>query len=103
MKTPQFRLLVIRTTDIEQVLGFYESLGLDFIEHRHGTGPIHFATELSDLVFENYPTKKQENVDRMTQTDEAKGCFSMISTTRSWLVCRDLHSCDCGLFSVNRW
>ena len=67
MKTPQFRLLVIRTTDIEQVLGFYESLGMDFIEHRHGTGPVHFATENSGLVFEIYPTKKHENVDRMTR------------------------------------
>ncbi len=67
MKTPQFRLLVIRTTDIELVLGFYESLGLEFIEHCHGTGPMHFPTELSGLVFEIYPTKKQENVDRMTR------------------------------------
>ena len=65
MKRPQFRLFVIRTTDIEQVLGFYELLGLDFIEHRHGTGPMHFATELSGLVFEIYPTTKLENVDRM--------------------------------------
>lgn len=67
MKTTQFRLLVVRTTNIKQVLGFYESLGLDFCEHRHGTGPMHFATELSGLVFEIYPTKKQANVDRMTR------------------------------------
>ncbi len=67
MKTPQFRLLVIRTTEIEQVLGFYQLLGVNFIEHRHGTGPMHFATKLDGLVFEIYPTKKPENVDRMTR------------------------------------
>ena len=65
MKKPQFRLLVIRTTEIEQVTEFYRSLGMDFTEHRHETGLMHFASELCGLVFEIYPTKKQENVDRM--------------------------------------
>ena len=51
------RLLVIRTTHIDAVRKFYESIGISFREERHGNGPVHFAADLGVLVFEVYPMK----------------------------------------------
>jgi predicted enzyme related to lactoylglutathione lyase len=50
-------LVVIRSTDLERSARFYESLGLSFTKHRHGSGPEHFSCELGPAVFEIYPRK----------------------------------------------
>ena len=53
-------LVVIKTTDIEKLAGFYEGLGLEFTKHRHGKGPTHYCYEFerTGLVFEIYPLPK---------------------------------------------
>lgn len=51
-------LLVIKTNQIEKVHHFYQQLGLQFTHHRHGNGPLHYATEMNGLVFEIYPLPK---------------------------------------------
>lgn len=66
-KPPHLVLLVIRTTDLPRLVAFYRSMEIEFTEHRHGTGPMHFAAELSGVVFEIYPAKTQEDVDRTTR------------------------------------
>lgn len=48
-------LLVIRSADIEKSLQFYRWLGLEFIQHQHGSGPEHYACSLGELTFEIYP------------------------------------------------
>lgn len=50
-----FNLIVIRVSDIEHSLQFYERLGLEFTKHRHGSGPEHYACESGQVVFEIYP------------------------------------------------
>ncbi len=40
---------------------------IEFNEHRHGTGPMHFAADLFGVVFEIYPAKTQDDVDRTTR------------------------------------
>lgn len=50
-----FNLIVIRTSDMERSLQFYERLGLVFTQHRHGSGPEHFACESGQVIFEIYP------------------------------------------------
>jgi len=50
-------LVVIRSLDIERVAKFYRALGLPLQEHRHGSGPLHYAAELDSAVFEIYPRK----------------------------------------------
>jgi hypothetical protein len=37
---------------------FYSRLGLEFSQHRHGTGAEHFAAEMAGCVFELYPLAK---------------------------------------------
>ena len=77
MNPPAFKLIVIRSTDIDRVATFYRFFGMDFQVEQHGSGPRHFAVELGGTVFEIYPAKKPEDVDR---------------TTRLGFSVRDLHS-----------
>jgi len=53
----KLNLLVIRTADLEALKDQYALLGFDFDCHRHGNGPMHYASESFDFVFEIYPTK----------------------------------------------
>src|SRR5262249_16614966 len=48
-------LVVIRVSDLQRALGFYEVLGLRFSEEQHGDGPKHLAAEVGDVIFEMYP------------------------------------------------
>ena len=48
-------LVVLRSSDVGRAVAFYSRLGLRFSQHRHGTGPEHFAAELPGGVFELYP------------------------------------------------
>jgi len=48
-------LLVIKTNQPETVAAFYEQIGFQFSNHLHGNGPLHFAAELPNFVFEIYP------------------------------------------------
>ena len=51
-------LLVLYTEKLEENLKFYESLGLEFKQEQHGSGPVHYAYEKDGVVFELYPTSK---------------------------------------------
>ena len=48
-------LVVLRSADLERAERFYSCLGMQFIRHRHGSGPEHLAAELGGCVFELYP------------------------------------------------
>ena len=48
-------LLVIRSKDIDSLAAFYTRLGAHFEKHRHGKGPLHYAYEANQFVFEIYP------------------------------------------------
>ena len=48
---------LIRTHDIESAKTLFEGLGLTFVREQHGSGPIHYACEVGDTVFEIYPAK----------------------------------------------
>ena len=64
---PRLKLVVIRTADLDQLICFYTCLGIEFTHHRHGSGPFHAAADLDGVVFEIYPAKKPEDVDRTTR------------------------------------
>src|SRR4051812_48691508 len=51
----KLNLVVIRASDLQQSVAFYESLGLSFVEEKHGSGPTHVACDLDGTVFEIYP------------------------------------------------
>src|SRR5688500_12127784 len=52
---PRLNLLVLRARDANALARFYTALGLNFVRHRHGAGPEHFAFEDEEGVFEIYP------------------------------------------------
>jgi lactoylglutathione lyase len=51
----QLNLVVIRSSDIEKSVLFYQQLGLNFNRHQHGAGLEHFASEENCITFEIYP------------------------------------------------
>lgn len=48
-------LLVLKTPRLEAVRGFYEAIGLCFVEEKHGNGPVHYAGRVGETVIEVYP------------------------------------------------
>jgi lactoylglutathione lyase len=56
MSNVTLNLVVLRSPDIARAAAFYSRLGLRFAQHRHSSGPEHFAAELpGGGVFELYP------------------------------------------------
>jgi lactoylglutathione lyase len=58
-------LLVLRAQNIEATRAFYEMLGMTFVQEQHGRGPIHYSTQLGDLVLEIYPGKDEASGQRI--------------------------------------
>jgi catechol 2,3-dioxygenase-like lactoylglutathione lyase family enzyme len=47
--------LVLYARDLAETRRFYETLGLGFVEERHGDGPVHYACDFQGMVLELYP------------------------------------------------
>ncbi len=56
--TAELSLLVVRCSDLEASKAFYEALGLELRDEKHGTGPAHYSCLLGSLVFELYPASE---------------------------------------------
>lgn len=54
------RLLVLYTAQLDKTLAFYKTLGLDFVEEKHGAGPLHYACDTGAMVIEIYPASSDE-------------------------------------------
>jgi len=54
----EINLIVLKTSQPDNLASFYGHLGIKFENHRHGTGPLHYAAELDNVVFEIYPLPK---------------------------------------------
>jgi catechol 2,3-dioxygenase-like lactoylglutathione lyase family enzyme len=52
---PELTLVVIRCTNLDQSLRFYEVLGIVFVPEQHGSGPHHYSARLGATVLELYP------------------------------------------------
>ena len=58
----QLNLVVIRSSDMKSLAGFYSTLFNKELElHRHGNGPEHYGTELDGLIFEIYPKRSESD------------------------------------------
>ncbi len=55
MSNITLNLVVLKSKNLPLAAAFYTRLGLQFSQHRHGSGPEHFAAELPGGVFELYP------------------------------------------------
>ena len=67
MTNISLNLIVLRAANMERALQFYGWLGLDFTQHRHGSGPEHYACELGSVVFEIYPHVDETQSTRATR------------------------------------
>jgi len=56
---PHLNLVVLRSPDIDRAATFYRAMGLLFTRHAHGSGPEHYSSEVSGVVFEIYPATAQ--------------------------------------------
>lgn len=56
----KINLLVLRCRELEASKRFYERLGFEFVEEKHGDGPLHYASEEAGFVFELYPLAENE-------------------------------------------
>jgi lactoylglutathione lyase len=57
MEATSFSLIVIRSFNLEAALSFYGALGLRFVQEQHGSGSVHYSSELSGVVLEIYPAQ----------------------------------------------
>jgi lactoylglutathione lyase len=67
MSRVEFRLVVIKTSQLSALRRFYEQLGLAFVEEQHGKGPIHFSANVAGIVLEIYPLPNDVLVDASTR------------------------------------
>lgn len=57
MPTPS-PAIVLYAKDLALTRQFYETLGLAFVEERHGDGPTHYACDAGGFVLELYPERE---------------------------------------------
>ena len=57
-----FRLIVIKTLQMDRMLAFYSTLGIRFAGERHGKGPLHFSSTFGGMVLEMYPATDSDSV-----------------------------------------
>lgn len=61
----KLKLLVVRTSDMQKLVGFYALLGFTFHYHQHGNSPYHYSATIDGTVIEIYPlTKSQPEADK---------------------------------------
>lgn len=72
------KLIVIRARDIDRLGKFYQTLGLQFTKHRHGSGPEHLSANVGETVFEIYPAASPN--DSTTSTRLGFSVFSLSDT-----------------------
>ena len=76
--TPALSLLVLRVADLQVSRRFYEALGLEFLEERHGKGPEHLAADLGGTVFELYPLGSKASTSAARVGIRVRGLDSLV-------------------------
>lgn len=78
-RTISCNLIVLRSENLERARAFYGALGLEFVRHAHGKGPLHLAAEMHDQVFEIYPLRQGD-----TPTSSTRIGFSVPSVDTAY-------------------
>ena len=50
---------MVRVSDVDYSSRFYAALGLEFQHEQHGSGPIHYSTDLGGTILELYPATEK--------------------------------------------
>jgi lactoylglutathione lyase len=61
--------LVLKAKDLQKTKNFFESMGLKFVEEKHGQGPVHYACQVGPNVLEIYPEKQSNGPTLQTSSD----------------------------------
>ncbi|MDJ0735164.1 MAG: VOC family protein [Nostocaceae cyanobacterium] len=60
---PLLSLVVLRSNEVESAVSFYQTLGLSFVEEKHGNGLKHYACTFESIVLEIYPVVNGASTD----------------------------------------
>jgi hypothetical protein len=102
---PRLKLVVVRSANLERTAEFFTILGMKFQNEKHGTGPVHLSAECNDFVFEIYPAKSLEDIDRTTRLGFAvNDPVAVIAEVKSrgFLVVEALKRSNWGMRAVVR-
>jgi lactoylglutathione lyase len=89
MNNPTLSLIVLRTSQMEATLAFYRALGFAFVEEKHGTGPVHYSTQIGSCVMEIFPGEPAEPLGRKASGAAMLG-FSVPSVDQTVEAVRQL-------------
>jgi lactoylglutathione lyase len=67
------KLLVLKTPQVDKLRAFYQALGVELSEERHGKGPLHYAGRMGDAVLEVYPLAEEIAPDAASRLGFAVG------------------------------
>ncbi len=100
----KINLLVIRTSNPEQLKEQYERLGFEFDYHKHGNGPFHYSADSNGFVLEIYPlSKSMEKADNSLRLGfEIKNLKSKINELKNsdWKILSDIKETEWGLVAL---
>lgn len=67
MAGPSLKLLVLKTPQVARLRALYQALGVELLEERHGSGPLHYAGQIGDAILEIYPLSASGTADMTTR------------------------------------
>jgi lactoylglutathione lyase len=67
MVSVSLKLLVLKTGQVDRLWAFYQALGVELAEERHGSGPVHYAGKVGEVVLEVYPLPAGATADTTTR------------------------------------
>jgi predicted enzyme related to lactoylglutathione lyase len=77
------RLVVLKTPQVDRLRAFYQALGIELAEERHGKGPLHYAGHVGDALLEVYPLPDGGTADTTTRLGFAvEGLAEVIQALR---------------------
>jgi predicted enzyme related to lactoylglutathione lyase len=87
---PVANLLVIRSSDIDRAVRFYQQMGMLFDRHSHGKGPEHFASDICGFAFEIYAQRNANDVTTNTRigfsVDDVDGVIDLLREIDATIV-----------------
>jgi len=89
MSNPALSLMVLRTSQMEASLAFYRALGFSFVEEQHGSGSVHYSTQLGASVLEIFPGEPAAPLNRKAGGATMLG-FSVGSVDEAVSAIKDL-------------
>src|SRR4051812_5572365 len=66
-------LIVIKSADVDATLAFYSALEITFVPEQHNSGPVHYSSNIGEVVLEIYPSSSETPSKTATGGDTMLG------------------------------